>query len=94
MFKFKSHFYHAENPSLHEELKSVTIIFLYIYPTLLSKLIPFLARMTNSITSKTKLIATVTYHIKENDVTKATLEWKDDMHDICFYSKVYDYSSD
>ena len=81
-----------ETPMLHKELKSVTTIFLYIYPTLLLKLIPFLSYMTNNNTKL--LIATVTYHIIENSNVKVNLEWKDNEHDICFYSKVFYTNND
>jgi len=83
--KFNNTFYYAEASPLSAVLKSSTVIFLFIYPDLLIRLLPFLSKVTDGINGSTRVIATLTYHIPESN---AVVECIDEVHDIKLYSKV------
>mmetsp|Transcript_22306 Transcript_22306/g.22620 ORF Transcript_22306/g.22620 Transcript_22306/m.22620 type:complete len:95 (-) Transcript_22306:119-403(-) len=78
----------GESP-LAEKLKSVTVIYLYTYPTLLMRLIPLLALLTDDSQGFTKCraIATLTYHIPDDQVLTTKI---DQENDIRVYSRVFD----
>lgn len=88
---------------IEHQLKTVTVIFLYTYPTLLMKLIPLLARLTDG-TQRVRKVVTLTYHLPISPVTDTEssssepihgyglLEDKNDEYDICIYSKIFNKS--
>ena len=69
---------------IHHELKSVTVIFLYTYPTLLLKLLPLLAELTSGRYNVRKVV-TLTYHLPEESVI---LDSKNDEFDFFVYTKI------
>jgi hypothetical protein len=64
-------------------LRSVTVIYLYTYPTLLQKLVPLLRELTHS--GQVRTIVTLTYHLPR-DI--ATVERKDEKHELQLYSRI------
>lgn len=65
---------------LKQMLDSVTVVYLFAFPTLLSKLGPLLKRLKH-----VRAVATLTYHF---DKQHAIFEKKDEVHDIQVYSKI------
>ena len=78
-------FYYAEASPLSPVLKSSTVVFFFIYPDLLIRLLPFLSKVADGINGSTRVIATLAYHIPESN---AVVECIDEVHDIKLYSKV------
>ena len=66
-------------------IKDVTVIYLYTYPTLLMQLIPLLEHLTASPEYAVRAIATLTYHLPEDQVD---LVCTSEDHDIRMYSHV------
>jgi hypothetical protein len=64
-------------------LRSVTIVFLYTYPTLLVSLVPLLRELLQS--GQVRAVVTLTYHLPSDT---ATVESKDDVHDFQLYSRI------
>jgi hypothetical protein len=82
----------SEDSPLSSLLGSVTVIFLYTYPTLLMKLIPLLERLTTPAeddeegdTNNVRAVATLTYHLPDEN---ATLQESFPEHEIRVYSRV------
>ena len=74
--------YDTDSSPLSKVLRSVTVIYLYTYPTLLMSLIPLLNRLTGL--GHVRAIVTLTYHLP-GDV--ATCEKRDEQHDLQLYSR-------
>lgn len=68
------------------ELRSVTVIFLYTYPTLLDQLIPLLAYLMNLKNTKLRAVVTLTYHIP---LTNCNIYKTDPINNLCWYSTIY-----
>jgi hypothetical protein len=64
-------------------LRSVTVIYLYTYPTLLQTLVPLLRELTHS--GQVRAVVTLTYHLS-SDI--ATVERKDERHELQLYSRI------
>ena len=78
----------TDGTPLAGSLKSTTVIFLYTYPTLLVKLIPLLACLTEF--HNVRAVVTSTYHLPEDQVETEQINSE---HDFRLYSKVYSKSS-
>ena len=75
---------------------SVTVIYLYTYPTLLVQLIPLLSQLFQI--GRLRAVVTLTYHIHQLRQSTSTcsdeLEWTYDLerineeHDLCLYTNV------
>jgi len=76
---------HIETSPISKTLKSATVVFLFIYPDLLTKLLPLLSKLTDGVNGAARVIATLTYHVPESN---AVLERVDETHDIRLYSQV------
>jgi hypothetical protein len=68
-------------------LRSVTVVFLYTYPTLLTKLVPLLARLTEH--GNVRAVVTLTYHLPDENVT---LKQVDKENEFRWYTRVWDRS--
>mmetsp|Transcript_20371 Transcript_20371/g.29048 ORF Transcript_20371/g.29048 Transcript_20371/m.29048 type:complete len:109 (+) Transcript_20371:354-680(+) len=75
----------SEASPLSPVLKSSTVVFFFIYPDLLIRLLPFLSKVADGINGSTRVIATLAYHIPESN---NVVECIDEVHDIKLYSKV------
>jgi hypothetical protein len=74
-----------ESSPVATSLKLATVIFLYVYPDFLVRLLPLLSRLTTGNSAATRLIATITYHIPDRN---AVVEAVNSVNDIKLYSKV------
>jgi len=79
----------SETSSLYEILNSTTVVYLYIYPTLLEKLIPLLSKLTNA-SHNTRSVVTSTYHLTSD---QAMSKGWDKKNDIQIYSQVFDHTN-
>eukprot|EP00978_Attheya_sp_CCMP212_P034619 scaffold145919_cov51-Attheya_sp.AAC.1 len=82
-----------EDSPLSSLLGSVTVIFLYTFPTLLMKLVPLLERLTtredeeegDTHHNNVRAVATLTYHLPDEN---ATVQESFPEHEIRVYSQV------
>jgi SAM-dependent methyltransferase len=77
------HFSTIESSPLSKMLRSVTVIYLYTYPTLLQSLVPLLRELTQS--GQVRAVVTLTYHLS-SDI--ATVQRKDETHEFQLYSRI------
>lgn len=78
----------TQYPEINKDLQSATIIFMYIYPTLLDRLIPLLSKLCRLKREKNKRslkIITLTYHLPDEI---GVVEHFDKHHDVKIYSNV------
>jgi SAM-dependent methyltransferase len=66
----------SKQPMLSNLLQSVTVVFLFTYPTLLKKLVPLLERLMEQ--EKVSKVVTLTYHLPDDVVTVGRLDEKND----------------
>jgi len=72
----------SDSSPISQVLKSVTIVFLYTYPTLLTRLVPLLSALGRY---NLRAVITLTYHLPEHQVV---LEEVDQEHELQIYSRV------
>ena len=75
----------TESSPFYSIMKEVTVIYLYTYPTLLMQLIPLLELVTASPDYAVRAIATLTYHLPDDQVK---IKGKNVKHDIQMYTHV------
>jgi SAM-dependent methyltransferase len=96
LFSLVTSFIQPERSRLKNELLSVTVIYLYTYPTLLIQLIPLLSYLF--INGQLRAVVTLTYHIhhlQESTTTNAAQQnWTYELdristeHDLCLYTNI------
>lgn len=74
----------AERTPLANDLLSVTVVYLYTYPTLLVRLAPLLIRLF--VKGNLHAVITLTYHLQ--DVDRVTVKKVDKEYDLRLYTRI------
>jgi hypothetical protein len=80
-----AHCYSLESSPLSSDLLSVTVVYLYTFPTLLNRLISLLSSMFSR--GKLRAVVTLTYHLQDDD-RRFVVAKVDDQLDFRFYSQI------